>query len=67
MFLGLDFSQIQINTSVPMTLAGYDVPNEEETNLKEAEAFGLEGKGTDGSGEKETDKQPNEPTGKPHA
>ena len=55
-FFGLDFSQIQINTSVPITPAGYDVPNEEETDLKEAEAFGPEGKGTDGSGEKETDK-----------
>ena len=35
--------------------------------LKEAEAFGPEGKGIDGSGEKETDKQPNEPIDKPHA
>ena len=67
MFLGLDFSQIQINTLVLMTSAGYDVPNEEEIDLKEAEAFGPEGKGTDGSGEKETNKQPNEPTDKPHA
>ena len=51
-----------------MTSTGYDVPNKEETNLKEAEAFGPEGKGIDGSGEKETDKQPNEqPTDKPHA
>ena len=68
MFLGLDFSQIQINTSVLMTSAGYVVPNEEEIDLKEVEAFGLSGKGTDGLGEKETDKQPNEqPTDKPHA
>ena len=50
-----------------MTPAGYDVPNEKETDLKEAEAFGPEGKGIDRSGEKETDKQPNEPTDKPHA
>ena len=49
-----------------MTPTGYDVPNEEETNLKEAEAFGPEGKGIDRSGEKETDKQPNEPIDKPH-
>ena len=67
LFLGLDFSQIQINTLVLMTSAGYDVPNEEEIDLKKAEAFGPEGNGIDGSGEKETDKQPNEPTDKPHA
>ena len=40
LFLGLDFSQIQINTSVLMTSAGYVVPNEEEIDLKEVEAFG---------------------------
>ena len=40
LFLGLDFSQIQINTSVLMISVGYDVPNEEEIDLKEAEAFG---------------------------
>ena len=67
LFLGLDFSQIQIKTLVLMTSAGYDVPNKEEIDLKKAEAFGSEGKGTDGSGEKEIDKQPNEPTDKPHA
>ena len=51
-----------------MTSAGYVVPNEEEIDLKEVEAFGPSGKGTDGLGEKETDKQPNEqPTDKPHA
>ena len=66
LFLGLDFSQFQINTSIPMTLAGDDVPNE-ETNLEEAKAVGLEGKGTDELGEKETNKQPNEPTNKPYA
>ena len=49
-----------------MTLAGDDVPNE-ETDLEEAKAIGLEGKGTDELGEKETNKQPNEPTNKPHA
>ena len=48
LFLGLDFSQIQINTLVPMTFAGDDVPNKEQTDLEKAEAVGLEGKGTDG-------------------
>ena len=67
LFLGLDFSQIQINTSVPMTPVGDHVPNEEETDLEEAKAIGPEGKGTNGSGEKETDKKPTEPIGKQHA
>ena len=67
LFLGLDFSQIQINTSVPMTPVGNHVPNEEETDLEEAKAIGPEGKGTNRSGEKETDKQPTEPIGKQHA
>ena len=49
-----------------MTLADDDVPNE-ETDLEEAKAIRLEGKGTDELGEKETNKQPNEPTNKPHA
>ena len=66
LFLGLDFSQIQINTSVPMTSVGDDVPNEEEIDLEEVEAVGPEGKGIDGLGEKEIDKQPNKPTDKPH-
>ena len=66
LFLGLDFSQIQINTSVPMTPAGDDVPNEEETDLEEVEAVEPEGKETDKSGQKETDKQPNKPTDKPY-
>ena len=67
LFLGLDFSQIQINTSVPMTPVGDHVPNEEETDLEKAKAIVPEGKGTNGSGEKETDKQPTEPIGKQHA
>ena len=50
-----------------MTPVGDHVPNEEETDLEEAKAIGPEGKGIDRSGEKETDKQPNEPTDKPHA
>ena len=52
-----------------MTPTGDDVPNEEEMDLEEVEAIGPKGKGTDGSGEKEIDKQPNkptEPTDKPH-
>jgi len=50
-----------------MTPVGNDIPNEEETDLEEAEAVRPEGKGIDGSGEKETDKQPNKPTNKPYA
>ena len=63
----MNFSQIQINTLVPITPVGDDVPNEEEIDLEEVEAVGPEGKGIDGLGEKEIDKQPNKPTNKQHA
>lgn len=50
-----------------MTPTSDDVPNKKEIDLEEAEVVRPEGKGIDGSREKEIDKQLNEPTDTAHA
>lgn len=56
LFPGMDFSQVQIDTSIPMTLVDGDVLDEEEANLQGEEAVNLEDKGADKPEGKEIDK-----------
>lgn len=63
LFLAVDFSQVQVDSPIPMTPYGEDVPDEEETNLGGIEATTPVVDGTDGQGGKRlTDIQLSQPS-----
>ena len=62
LFSSVDFSQVQIDSLIPMTLHGEDVPDEEETNLRGTKATALVVNGTNGQGEEEADEHLTQPT-----